>query len=502
MKAGQPTTRPRVTLAVLVGATVTYALMHGLITPALPVLQHELHTNQATVAYLYTAFLLSSAVSMPVLGRVADLHGKRRVLLGVLATFACGTLVCALATDIRVMLAGRVLQGVAAAILPISYGIVREQMSRDRLSSVIGALSAMLAVGGAAGLVLAGPIVTHLSYHWLSWLPLIMSVVTLAAALKFVPESNAFASGPLGWASAVPLSVWLVAALLTFTGAAGRGLGPTVLVVGVGALAAVVWFRVELTAEHPLVDLRLMRSPAIWRANLSAFLFGTSMFSMNLLFPTFLQVPRSNGYGFGAGVGRAGMLLLPLAVMIFVAGLATGPIERRFGSAASVVTGSLLLAAGLGGFGVWNDHLWQLFVALVLCGAGQGLAFAALTNAVVEAAPVEQSGVAAAANLIIRTLGGSFGGQLAAGITGAGLVVGQVPSEHRYVVAFLVVAGTAILAAAVAAFLPRGTPATHAHPVEWSDAPGVVAGLPANTESHELARPRNAVPAHPSREGE
>ena len=166
---------PSVTFAVLALAGVSYALLQSLVAPALPEIEHALHTSESSVSWVLTSYLLSASVATPLIGRLGDMYGKERVLMIVLALLSLGTVVSALAASLPLMLVGRVVQGAAGGIFPLAFGIIRDEFPRPRVASGIGLMSALLGVGGGAGVVLAGPIVDHLSFHYLFWLPLIRS---------------------------------------------------------------------------------------------------------------------------------------------------------------------------------------------------------------------------------------------------------------------------------------------------------------------------------------
>ena len=129
---------PSITFAVLALGGVSYALLQSLVAPALPDIQHALHTSENSVSWVLTAYLLSASVATPVLGRLGDMYGKERVLLIVLVLLSVGTLISALATSLPLMLAGRVVQGAAGGIFPLAFGIIRDEFPRERVARVSG----------------------------------------------------------------------------------------------------------------------------------------------------------------------------------------------------------------------------------------------------------------------------------------------------------------------------------------------------------------------------
>jgi MFS family permease len=166
-----------VTFALLAIAAIGYALLLSLVAPALPDIQHALHTSVNGVSWVLTAYLLSASIATPLIGRLGDIYGKQRLLVVILVVLCGATVISAVATSLPLMLAGRVVQGAASGVFPLAFGIIRDEFPRERVAGAIGVMSALAGVGGGAGVVLAGPIVSHLSYHYLFWLPLIPLVV-------------------------------------------------------------------------------------------------------------------------------------------------------------------------------------------------------------------------------------------------------------------------------------------------------------------------------------
>jgi len=448
-------THYRATFAVLATAVAAYALLQSLVIPVLPTIKSSLHTSQNTVTWVLTAYLLSASIFTPIVGRLGDKLGKERMLVAALLALTLGTLLSALATTIPVMLVGRVIQGIGGGVVPLAFGIIRDEFPKDKVPGAIGVIAALAAAGAGLGLVLAGPIVQNLDYHWLFWIPMIGLALASIAAKIVVPASPVRAEGRLSWGAAALLSGWLVALLVPISEAPSWGWGSSRVLglLAVAVVLAVAWVLVETRSAQPLIDMRMMRIPAVWTANLVAFLFGVGMYAVFAFLPEFLQTSRSAGYGFGVSITHSGLILLPMSVMMFAFGTASGPLTVRFGGKVVLVTGSAIAVIPFMLLVVAHAAQWQIVVAMTLMGAGFGLAFAAMSNLIVEGVPPGQTGVASGMNANIRTIGGSLGAAVMSSIVTASAHQGR-PTEAGYTHGFELLTATAAAAALAALFVP------------------------------------------------
>ena len=335
---------PPVTFAVLAMGVGAFALLQSLVIPVLTTVQHELHTSQSAVTWVLTAYLLSASVMTPILGRVGDMYGKERVFVATQVALAVGSLLAAVSTSIGMMIVARVIQGIAGGMVPVAFGIIRDEFPAGKVTGAVGALASLTAVGAGLGIVLAGPIVNTLDYHWLFWLPMILTVIAAVSAVLFVPESPVRTPGRISWLPAVLLSAWLVALLVALSEAPDWGWFSS-RVLGLLAAAVVLgaaWVIAELRAATPLIDMKMMRRPAVWTNNLVALLIGMGMYATFAFLPEFVQTPPAAGYGFGASITRSGLMLLPSAITMFAVGMFTGRLARRFGGKALVIAGCLV----------------------------------------------------------------------------------------------------------------------------------------------------------------
>ncbi|MGA2520498.1 MAG: MFS transporter [Acidimicrobiales bacterium] len=446
----------RLTFVTLLLGVTAYSLLQSLVIPALPTIQHALHTSQNTVTWVVTVYLLSASIFTPIMGRIGDMVGKERMLVATLAALAAGSAVAGLAHSIGVLIVGRAIQGIGGGVLPLSFGIIRDEFPVAKVPTGVGIIAALTAVGGGIGLVIAGPIILHLDFHWLFWFPLAIIVIATICAQLFVPESPLRTPGRVSWTAAVLLSGWLVALLLGVSEAPSWGWA-SLSVLGLFALALLLagaWVAVELRSRQPLIDMHMMRVPAVWTNNVVAFLFGVGMYSVMAFLPEFLQTPTSAGYGFGAGVVQSGLFLLPLTAAMFVFGLLAGRIAALVGSKAALVVGAIVSCAAYVNLALAHSHRWEIYLASTLLGVGLGLAFSAMSNLIVHAVPPAQTGVASGMNANIRTIGGAVGAAVMSSIVTSTLLHSGRPAESGYTDGFLFLAAVTLAAVIATLFIP------------------------------------------------
>jgi len=447
-----------VTFAVLLVGVSAYALLQSMVIPVLPTLMTALHTSQDTATWLMTGYLLSASVATPILGRIGDMVGKERMLIATLIALTGGSVLAGLSHSITLMIIARVIQGLGGGVLPISFGIIRDEFPAEKVRGAVGITAALTAFGGGLGLLLAGPIVENLNYHWLFWIPAIMTGVATVATFLFVPESPVRTPGRISWGAAALLSGWLVALLLAVSEGPVWGWG-SARIMGLFAATVVclaLWILVELRSDAPLIDMRMMRIPAVWTANLVALLFGVVMYTTMTFLPQLVQTPEKlAGFGFGASITQSGLYMLPMTIGMFIFGVASGPLSVRFGSKLVLVAGSLLTIVPFLLLGLADTKSWEIYVASSVMGAGMGLAFSSMSSIVVEAVSPQQTGVASGMNANIRTIGGAIGSGIAASILANGVSAAHpFPKASGYTTTWWMMAAAAVLAAAAAMIIP------------------------------------------------
>jgi EmrB/QacA subfamily drug resistance transporter len=460
--AGRPSYT--LTLGALLVASIAYTLQQTMVVPALPALQHDLHTTTGWTTWLLSGFLLAASVGTPLLGKLGDQHGKERLLLLSLALFLVGCIGAAAAWNIWSLIGFRILQGAAGGIFPLSYSIIRDEFPPERMAGAFGAISAVWGIGAPAGLILSGLIVDHFSWRWI----FIVGAIPVAAALvlvhRFVPESPVKTPARLDVRGALTLSAMLLCLLIALTEAETWGWtsGRILLLFAVSAFLLAGWVAVELRVAEPMVDVRMLMQRTVALTNSISFICGFSMYSTFVLVPNFAETPqrlpadvaRLVHYGFGASATEVGLYLTPGATLMLFAASASGVLDRRFGAKWTLALGMGLLGCGMATLAAFNRRPWELIVSMIVLNPGVALAFAAMSTLVTRAVRATETGVANAMTAVLRTVGGVVGAQIAAAILLTSTIAGtRVPTHGTYVAAWTLFAVAAFVGAGIAFFV-------------------------------------------------
>ena len=442
-----------VTLAILVLAGAAFALQQTMVFPALGTFQHELDTSVTWATWVLTGFLVSAAVTTPILGKLGDQYGKERVLLICLGIFLVGCVGCAIAWNIASLIAFRVLAGAGAALFPLSFAIIRDEFPPEKVKVGIGMMSAVFGVGGGFGIVLSGVIVDHLSWRWLFVLGSIAVAAAIVLVWRFVPESPIRTRSRIDIPGALLLAGALIALMLALT--EGEQWGWTsARILGLAAASAILfvaWGRVELRTREPLVDMRMLAHRPVLLTNVTTLISGFALFGCFVLIPAFVQADSSRGYGFGASATEAGLFLIPSSVALLFAGPVAGVLGRRVGSKWPLVGGMFLTAVAAFLLAAEHERTWEVLVAIALLGWGVGLAFAAVVALIAENVEPTETGVATGINTVARIVGGVVGGQVGAALLTARTIGNtEIPAESGFTIAFAASGVAALMATFIA----------------------------------------------------
>jgi EmrB/QacA subfamily drug resistance transporter len=449
---------PQTTLLVLTVPALAFSLAQTMLVPAFTDMVQELHSTPANVTWVLSGYLLAAAVFTPLVGRLGDMLGKRRMLVVSVGAFAAGNVLSALAGDLAWVITGRVVQGIAGGMFPLVFGILRDEFPQEKVGGAIGFVSSTLGIGGGVGLLLGGTMVDAFGYTSIFWLGAVASVIAILCIQLLVPESPVRQPGRLDVRGAVVLSVGLVAGLLGVSQGRTWGFGDLrTLGLLVGAVVVLaLWYVLQAHTAEPLVDVTTLRNPPVLLTNLATLFVGFGMFGAYVLVPQLVEAPRSTGYGFGATATHAGLLMLPGSLAMLVFGPVSGSLGTRYGHRISLALGALLTAVGLSLLAAFHGSDLAIIAWFFVLSTGIAFAFAAMPNLIVGAVPISQTSAATGFNAVVRSVGSSIGTQITAVVV-ASTVTSGFATNAGYVSAFVLCAGICALAAVLAFFVPQAT---------------------------------------------
>ncbi|GAB3442218.1 MFS transporter [Streptomonospora sediminis] len=456
-------------MAVLAFAGIVVSLMQTVVIPLVPILPRLVGASAADTTWAITVTLLASAVATPVVGRLGDMYGKRRMLLVSVSLLVIGSVVCGLSTSLPPLIAGRALQGLAAGVIPLGISIMRDELPGERLGSAIALMSASLGVGGALGLPAAAFLAERTDWHVLFWASAGLGALAFVLVTAIVPEARVRTGGRFDALGAAGLSAALVCLLLAISKGADWGWtsATTIGLFCAAAAVLVLWGLWELRTRQPLVDLRTSMRRQVLLTNAASTVFGFAMFAMSLVFPQLLQLPASTGYGLGESMVTVGLVMGPSGVVMVAMAPVSARISKLGGPKTTLMLGAVVVACGYGLSIVFMSGVWHLVLVSSVIGAGIGLAYGAMPALVMAAVPVSETAAANSLNTLMRSIGTSVSSAVAGAVlTGMTTTFGDLtaPSQDGFRVVMAIGAAAALTALAVAAFLPRQHRAAPADP--------------------------------------
>lgn len=459
--ASAPSTPTTAIIIVLSLCGTLVSLQQTLVLPLLPVFPQILDTSSDNASWLVTVTLLTAAVGTPIVSRLADMFGKRLLLIVCMWAVIAGSIVSALSSELALVLLGRGLSGLGACLVPVGISIMRDHLPADRVGSGVALMSATLGIGGAIGMPLAGVIYDNLDWHALFYVSGGFAVVMLVAVYLVVPESTVKTRGRFDYLGAALLSLALTGFLLAVSKAGTWGWSSPLtlsLLVGAGLVLA-AWVPWELRTGQPLVDIRTSMRRTVLLTNAASVLIGFAMFANFLTSAQQVQMPADTGYGFGLSVVATGLVLLPSGLLMVAMSPVSAGMIRRYGARAVLIAGAITIAVGFVGRSLLHRSVLEVVITSSIASLGTALAFAAMPTLIMRAVPITETASANGLNTLLRSLGTSSASALVAAVFAASMTAtasGELaPSFEAYQLIFWAGAAASLGGGLIAAFIRR-----------------------------------------------
>jgi EmrB/QacA subfamily drug resistance transporter len=459
----------RIVLAIVCLAQFMVVLDISIVNVALPSIQKDLGFSAANLQWVVTAYSLTFGGLLLLGGRLADLFGRRRILLVGLVLFTGSSLIGGFSQNQGTLIAARSLQGVGAAVLsPATLTILTVTFTEQRArAKALGVWSAVAAGGGAAGALFGGFLTQYLSWRWILFVNVPIGIVLFFVARLFLVESRA--EGPrrrLDLAGSITVTGGLLALVYTIvhTDQVSWTSRSTLLTGGIAVVLLGVFALIEARlASHPLVPLSMFRSRALTGANLVMFCFGVAMFAMWFFLSLYLQ----QVLGYDPVV--TGLTFVPQTAAIAVGATIAGRLAPRVGPRRVLMVGAFFAAGGL----YWlsfirtGDTYWSgACGGGILATLGMGLAFTPIALSATGGVRREEAGLASGLVNSSRQIGASVGLAVLSTVAAshiASLLAGHTvtPELERvamtagYARGFLIASVVALAAGLLALIIPR-----------------------------------------------
>ncbi|WP_084078193.1 MFS transporter [Demequina sp. NBRC 110057] len=450
-------------------SSLAAALMQSLVIPIQGELPELLGTTASNTSWVVTATLLAAGVTMPVSGRLADLYGKKPVMVASGVLLLVGSLIVALSSTLVPVIVGRVLQGAAMGYIPIAIAMVREIAPPHLRNQAIAGVSATLGVGGAIGLPLAAWIAQGSDWHLLFWVAAGLAAVMLTLTIVAIPHVRDAHRGRLDWAGAIGLAIGLVSLLVGVSKGNDWGWDSTTTwaCIGLGIVVLVAWGFYELRTSDPLVDLRTTARRPVLVTNIGAILIGFGMMAQSIVVPQLLQMPSTTGYGLDQTILQAGLWMAPAGLMMLIFSPVSASLITKWGARNTLALGAAILAVGYGIASQLMNAPWELMVASIICLTGVAIGYAAMPTIVMNNVPEREAASAVGVNSLMRSIGTTVAGAVMAVILTSQTIELQpgvsVPAESSFQWCFVVGAIAAFAGAGIVLLGPhqKGAPAAH-----------------------------------------
>ena len=431
----------------------------------LPAFDREFGASATWSSWTFSVFMLFAAVSLPLLGRLADQYGRRRLLLVSAALFVAGSLGCAAAPGLPALIACRAAQGVAAAFIALIVTLLSDVLPARRQSMATGALITAMGLGNVTATAVAPLLASAVSWRLIFALGALVAASAFVLIRRWVPEAGARVPARFDAAGATLLAVAIASLMLGLTEGGSWGwTAPPTLLLFAGALAAgTAWTVVELHVAQPMIELRMLAQRSIALTNAASVGLGFATFASITIVSRLAATPYGVSddvaatihHGFGAPTEQLGLYLLPGCVAGTLGGLTLGRVAGRVGWKWPLVAGAAIIAGGLGTLAVWHAAPWQVIAVMTIVGVPNIATATTTTRLVADAVGSAQRGVATTMNGVAFQAGGAIGVQVIAAILTGSVVAGtSVPTDVAFAGAFAAAAAAAALAIPLALVIP------------------------------------------------
>jgi MFS family permease len=411
-----------ITLTIL--SSLALITMYGetMLIPAIPYLIDDFEISYNASSWILTAYLIAGAVMTPIIGKLSDIYGKKKILVIVIVVYTVGTLLGGLSNNIFMMMISRIIQGAGLAMFPVAFAIIREKFPSEKLAIGQGIFTSVFSAGAVVGLGLGATIVEYFSWHmtFLSIVPLM--IILLIVVIRWVRiDSEKLISrirGILDISGTLVLvgivSTFLTGLTLLPNSISGPNNNQLVIILALFMTSIAflpVFIFTQRRAQSPIMDLNLLKDTVLLPTNILIMNIGIALFIIYQTLPILIQSPTP--LGFGGGPLTTAIVQLPFMILSFAISVISGFLISKIGNIKPTLAGGIISTFGF--FLLFVFHPTAFVISLELCIIAIGLAFAEIGafNISLVSAPINQSGTSLGITMLLFLIGMSLGPAIA-----------------------------------------------------------------------------------------
>ncbi|MGN6559336.1 MAG: MFS transporter [Candidatus Nitrosocosmicus sp.] len=477
----------------IIGLIVMY--VETMVSPALPDLIKDFNISYSSASWNLTSYLVVAVVTTPILGRLSDIYGRKKILLIGLIIYAIGTLLAGFSTNIIFMIVARAAEGIGIGIFPVAVAIVRNHSSEEKLGFNQGIITSMFATGAVIGLAAGGTIVHYFGWRatFFTIIPIVIILISLVARfvddkyekvvgsnnkpansipitnsnenkekIAYSQNKNPHSGSKIDIKGAIAFSIGIISILLVITNFEPRmsvvNITNISLLASIGIISMIFFIYTEKRVQSPLIDFKIVLNKILLSANVLRMVAGLFMFSILNTMPILIRNPKP--FGFGESAINAATIIVPFMAAYLVVGLSAGFILSRLGNSKVVLVGSGICAIGFAVLSLSFQSIEPLLVSLVVLGIGSQLLHQGAININLVSTPKNLTGISFGISNVFYLMGSAIGPTVVGmymqtNQASANLIHGSFPTSESYLLIFYTGVILSIITMILSAFVMK-----------------------------------------------
>lgn len=395
-----------IVIMAMMGILITY--VETMVTPALPILVSDFHTNYDKLSWVITAYILSGTVSAAIFGRLADIYGKKKIFIILSGVYTLAVSFGGFATTLSQFITVRAVQGVGMGMFPVAYALLNDEVPKENLALAQGIISSTFTGGAAIGLVAGAYITQYYGWEWSYHSAIPVAFALMIAAAIIVKESPVRRKETIDFAGVGALSLSVIFLILGLSQGEYWGWSSLAVIASfsLSVISLIAFIFIERTVKMPFINLRLLRIRNIFLANVTGLFAMSGMFFLFYTVPALLQDPSPAG--FGMSIFHSGLVMLPAAIASMIFAPLSAAVTNRRGPKVTILIGGVVLFLSYLALLFNRQTTISVLEDTTLMGISLSFIFVGVINILLISTPAKDAGVSTGMNVVFRNIGSSI----------------------------------------------------------------------------------------------